>query len=46
MLGEFCRACRPATTSGPGSATVPGPAAILCGASAPTTSASVGVLQH
>ena len=25
MLGEFCRACRPATTSGPGSATVPGP---------------------
>ena len=26
MLGEFCRACRPATTSGPGSATVPGPA--------------------
>ena len=26
VLGEFCRACRPATTSGPGSATVPGPA--------------------
>ena len=35
LLGEFCRACRPATTSGPGSATVPGPAAILCGASVP-----------
>ena len=46
VLGELCRACRPATTSGPGSATGPVPAAILCGASAPTTSASVGVLQH
>ena len=31
VLGEFCRACRPATATG----TVPGPAAILCGASAP-----------
>ena len=35
VLGEFCRACRPATTSGPGSATGPVPAAILCGASVP-----------
>ena len=34
-LGEFCRACRPATATGPGSATGPVPAAILCGASAP-----------
>ena len=33
--GEFCRACRSATATGPGSATVPVPAAILCGASAP-----------
>ena len=31
VLGELCRACRPATVPG----TVPGPAAILCGASAP-----------
>ena len=34
-LGEFCRACRPATATGPGSATGPVPAAILCGASVP-----------
>ena len=31
VLGELCRACRPATATG----TVPGPAAILCGASVP-----------
>ena len=35
VLGEFCRACWPATATGPGSATGPVPAAILCGASAP-----------
>ena len=26
VLGEFCRACRPATATGPGSATIPVPA--------------------
>ena len=35
VLGELCRACRPATATGPGSATGPVPAAILCGASVP-----------
>ena len=35
LLGELCRACRPATATGPGSATGPVPAAILCGASVP-----------